>query len=231
MTFIRSIFYSFLHNGEVFGDVVPQRGLRQGDPISPYLYIMCAEGLSAIIRRNEEAGLIHGCTMARGAPAISHLLFTYDFYFFFKATVAEAKARYYPKTDFLNATLGNNPSYVWRSILETQDLLKSECRRRIGNGEDTRIWQIPWFPSLQNGYLTIARYTELEQATVLSLITEDGSEWDGEILKDLFNELERELIQQIPILIRCKDDNWYWILEDRGDFSVKSGYKKLRREA
>lgn len=40
--------------------------------------------------RNEAAGLIHGCTIARGAPTISHLLFTDDFYFFFKATGPEA---------------------------------------------------------------------------------------------------------------------------------------------
>lgn len=70
MTCVRSVSYSFLHNGDVFGEVIPKRGIRQGDPISPYLYILCAEDLSAIIRRNEEAGLIHGCTIARGAPPI-----------------------------------------------------------------------------------------------------------------------------------------------------------------
>lgn len=90
MRFITSVSYSFLHNGEEFGSVLPQRGLRQGDPISPYLYIMCAEGLSAIIRKNEEAGVLHGCTVARGAHAISHLLFSDDCYLFFKATNSEA---------------------------------------------------------------------------------------------------------------------------------------------
>lgn len=72
MKFITPVSYTFLHNGEEFGQVIPQRGLRQGDPISPYIYIMCAEGLSAIIWKNEEARLLHGCTVARGAPTISH---------------------------------------------------------------------------------------------------------------------------------------------------------------
>ncbi|XP_074346544.1 uncharacterized protein LOC141685334 [Apium graveolens] len=90
MRLIQSVSYSFLYDGNVFGDVVPRRGLRQGDPISPYMYILCAEGLSSIIRRNEETGLLHGCTIARGAPAISHLLFADDCYFFFKAEGVEA---------------------------------------------------------------------------------------------------------------------------------------------
>ncbi|WOH14642.1 hypothetical protein DCAR_0934162 [Daucus carota subsp. sativus] len=60
MTCIRTVTYSFLQKGEVFGQLNPERGIRQGDPISPYLYILCAEGLSSMIRRNEEVGLIHG---------------------------------------------------------------------------------------------------------------------------------------------------------------------------
>lgn len=84
MKFITMVSYTFLHNGEEFGQVIPQRGLLQGDLISLYIYIMCAEGLNAIIRRNEEAGLLHDCRVARGEPTISHLLFADDCYFFFK---------------------------------------------------------------------------------------------------------------------------------------------------
>lgn len=61
-----------------------------GDPISPYIYIMCVEGLSSIMRRNEEAGLLRGCRITEGAPVISHLLFADDCYLFFKATKSEA---------------------------------------------------------------------------------------------------------------------------------------------
>lgn len=90
MKLIKSVSYSFTHNGHEFGSVVPTRGLRQGDLISPYIYILCVEGLSSIIRRNETAGLIHGCTIVRGAPTISHLLFADDCYLFFRAVKMEA---------------------------------------------------------------------------------------------------------------------------------------------
>ncbi|XP_074347578.1 uncharacterized protein LOC141686442 [Apium graveolens] len=51
---------------------------------------MCAEGLSAIIRRHALNGLLHGCKIARGAPVITHLLFADDCYFFFRANKTEA---------------------------------------------------------------------------------------------------------------------------------------------
>lgn len=89
MQFIQSVSYTFTHNGAEFRTAIPQRGLREGHPIWPYIYILCAEGLSAIIKRNEEAHLLHVCTIARGAPVISHLLFTDDCYFFFRATRVE----------------------------------------------------------------------------------------------------------------------------------------------
>lgn len=62
----------------------------QSDPISPYIYIMCEEGLSSILRRNEKAGLLHGCIIARGEPIISHLFFADDFCFFFRANGVKA---------------------------------------------------------------------------------------------------------------------------------------------
>lgn len=49
----------------------PERGIRQGDPISPYLYIICVEGLSMIIRRNQNYGLLHGCKISQGASVVS----------------------------------------------------------------------------------------------------------------------------------------------------------------
>lgn len=84
MACVRSVSYSFIQDGEVFGEVQPRRGIRQGDPISPYLYILCTEGLSVMLRRHEEVGLIHGCVIARGAPLVSHLLFVDDCYLFLK---------------------------------------------------------------------------------------------------------------------------------------------------
>ena len=54
--------------------VLTKRSLTRG-PLSPYLYIMCVEGLSALINQTEARGDLHGCRINSGAPRISHLLF------------------------------------------------------------------------------------------------------------------------------------------------------------
>jgi hypothetical protein len=86
MLCVETVDYSIIVNGHMVGPVVPGRGLRQGDPLSPYLFIICAEGLSALIRQAENRGELHGIKICRKAPIISHLLFADDCFLFFKAT-------------------------------------------------------------------------------------------------------------------------------------------------
>lgn len=420
MKFISLVSYSFLHNGEEFGCVIPKRGIRQGDPISPYIYIMCVEDLSLIIRCNDECGLIHGCKIARRAPAISHLLFADDCYLFFKATEGEAstmknilqryanvsgqiinfnksaitfssntkwenravvceklgvhesidpgkylgmpmrigknnhsmftflvhcvdqklqtwsvqsiskagkvtllktaaqsilkfwmslllilgeicdkieksmnaywweggkekrgirwmfwericevkeagglgfrklcdfnvamlakqawrlinnsnplvteimKANYYAQTDLLNAKLGTNPSYMWRSILASQEVIRYGCRRKIGNGNDTNVWNSLWLPCEINGYMTSPRYSGREDGLVSGLMSENSNSWDEDIISELCNEQDRNLIQQIPLPSINRGDSWYWLLDSKGDFTVRSFYRKMRGES
>lgn len=63
-----------------------------------------------------------------------------------------------------------------------------------------------------------------------SLMTDDQNMWDEKVLSDLFNERDRLFIHQVPIPRYCRPDSWYWILEDKGDFSVKSCYRQIRGE-
>ena len=69
---VKTVSYSVLINGEPKGTITPTRGLRQGDPISPYLFLLCAEGLTAMLNREEGKGQISGVSVCRGAPRISH---------------------------------------------------------------------------------------------------------------------------------------------------------------
>jgi len=88
---VETIDYSVLVNSEVVGPIILGRGLRQGDPLSLYLFIICAEGLSSLIRRVEARGDLRGTSVCRGAPPVTHLLFTDDCFLFFKATEIQAQ--------------------------------------------------------------------------------------------------------------------------------------------
>ena len=87
---VSTVCYFILHEEKELGPVIPERGLRQGHPLSPYLFIICAEGLSLLLQTKENEGFLHGCSVARGAPKVSHLFFVDDCFLFFKATMAES---------------------------------------------------------------------------------------------------------------------------------------------
>lgn len=61
---------------------IPSRGLRQGDPISPYLFILCQEWLSINLQQLQSTSQIEGIKLARSLPCINHLFFAYDCLFF-----------------------------------------------------------------------------------------------------------------------------------------------------
>lgn len=57
------------------------------------------------------------------------------------------KAKYFPRRDFVHASLGNNPSYTWRSVMFSQNLVRDGIRWRVGDGANIRIWGDKWIPT------------------------------------------------------------------------------------
>ena len=77
--------YSFLINDSILGRVTPQRGIRQGDPLFPYLFILCSQVLSGLCLEAQQNGNLSGVKVATNNPRINHLLFADDTMFFIRS--------------------------------------------------------------------------------------------------------------------------------------------------
>ena len=88
---VRSTSFSILVNGQPTRQFYPTRGLRQGDPLSPFLFIICAEGLSSLLRDAEAKKEIHGIKIGKKVNAISHLFFADDSLLFTRANEQEVE--------------------------------------------------------------------------------------------------------------------------------------------
>jgi hypothetical protein len=78
MQCVSTVSYKIKVNCDLTEEIVPTRGLRQGDPLSPYLFLICAEGFSGLLHEAESVRNLEGVTICEGAPSITHLLFADD---------------------------------------------------------------------------------------------------------------------------------------------------------
>lgn len=85
MTYITTTRLGVLWNGEQLDWIEPSRGIRQGDTISPYIFVLCIERLSHIIREAVRRGEWKGIRLGRKGPLIPHLIFADDMVLFSEA--------------------------------------------------------------------------------------------------------------------------------------------------
>jgi hypothetical protein len=91
MACITTVRYSILFNGNTLDPITPTRGLRQGDPLSPYLFLFVADGLSSLIKKEIEENSLMELRLSRRGPDVSHLLFADDCLLFFEGSINQAE--------------------------------------------------------------------------------------------------------------------------------------------
>ena len=84
MECVTSIRYTLLMNGNLTSTFVPTQGLRQEDPLSPYLFLLCANILSISLIQAESTRRIQGVRVGRRGLYFNHLLFADDSLLFFR---------------------------------------------------------------------------------------------------------------------------------------------------
>ncbi|KAA3480762.1 reverse transcriptase [Gossypium australe] len=92
MRCVCSVTYSMSINGCNSEWFSHSRGLRQGDPLSPFLFLICAEGFSTLIEEAKQKGLMKGAPIGRARYSINHLFFADDSILFGDASCERAGA-------------------------------------------------------------------------------------------------------------------------------------------
>ena len=128
----------------------PSRGIIQGDPLSPFLFLLCTEGLNGLIKNVELNGDIHGFSLCRRGPRLTHLLFADDSLLFCRATVEECAN----VLKFLEAYEGASGQKVNKNKItlffskSTLDDIKSNIKQALGVQEILQYEKYLGLPSL-----------------------------------------------------------------------------------
>ncbi|KAA3490037.1 reverse transcriptase [Gossypium australe] len=182
----------------------PSRGLRQGDPLSPYLFLICAEGFSTLLEDAKQRGRMGGAPISREKLSINHLFFADDCILFGDATREGAK--------------------TVRDIIQEYEMCAGQ--KRIGKGKSVNIWNDPWLPGRENnrvsGHDIIPSYTHVSQ-----LIDVDSNTWNKELICSIVDENTADRILSIPITDSRTEDTLVWKHDGSGVYTVKSGYRVL----
>jgi hypothetical protein len=130
------------------------------------------------------------------------------------------KAKYFLGGSILDVRVGNRPSFAWKSIISSCNILKEGLVWRVGNGSQIRIWKDRWIPQPTTYRVRSSPQLLDLDATANMLINKDTKWWDLSMLESNFNKEEIQLIQSIPISYTNRKDVLIWKGTTNGLFSV-----------
>ena len=129
------------------------------------------------------------------------------------------KARYFPFCSFMEAELGSNPSFVWRSLLQARELITACFAWKIGDGEIVGIESHKWLPRPPSFKPEADRSLK-----VCQLFDADTRQWNRPLIQSLFHASTRDDILRIKLGDARTWDKLHWIETKSPTFSVKSAY-------
>ena len=135
------------------------------------------------------------------------------------------KSRYFPNYSFMDAELGNNLSYVWRSLLAVRDIIIEGSKWKVGDGRSIGVITHKWL-----SHEPIFLGEQQPGLMVKDLMESNTMQWDSEKIFDLFAHRTRMEIMSIPLQQNtAARDVLIWKENRSQSFSVKSAYQVVMR--
>ena len=113
------------------------------------------------------------------------------------------KAKYFPRCTFLEAVDHPNSSYVWKSLLTAQPILRKGCCWRVGSGSSIRVLSDKWLPGHPTNKVLVPPYEVEEDWHVSELIDWATIQWNRAFIDMAFCRYDVEAIYWIPLSRRC----------------------------
>ena len=126
------------------------------------------------------------------------------------------KSKYFPTGDVLNAKLGSLPSYSWRSIHSSLEVIKNGSRWRVGNGKLIHIWNDRWLPTPSTYKVISPPNGNPEFPMVLALIDPITKWWNVNLVRATFLPFEADTILRIPLTHNMPKDKIIQLRNNRG---------------
>lgn len=138
------------------------------------------------------------------------------------------KGKYHPRTPFLEAKIGHNSSFTWKSILEARTILTDGSIWRVGDGLSINIWTDKWLPDIDHNHVFTTSSENTTEQLVSTLIDQERRVWKSDLITKLFLPLDIPHILSIPLSRRHIHDTLIWPYTKDATYSVCSGYYWLR---
>ncbi|GKC10692.1 RNA-directed DNA polymerase, eukaryota [Tanacetum coccineum] len=202
---------SILVNGSLTSEFKFHKGLKQGDPLSPFLFILVMESLHLSFNNILNAGLFKGIRID-DSLTLSHLFYVDD-------------------AVFIGYVLRSSP---WNCIIRELSSLSSQginllahLKKKVGNDVHTSFWEDSWindiplsqsYPRLyaleNRKHITVAE--KISEATLIDTFRRAPR---GGVEEDQFIQLV-ELVDSV--ILSNSNDRWVWLLDPSGEYSVSS---------
>ncbi|KAL8531941.1 hypothetical protein ACS0TY_008519 [Phlomoides rotata] len=108
-------------------------------------------------------------------------------------------AKYFPHEDLLTASLGNSPSYTWRSICRAQDLVPRGTRWKIGDDSGVNVWRQHWLNEDDNFCVNSEAIVGYEDLCVSDFIIPGSRKLNIVALQGFFLQSDFSIILRTPI--------------------------------
>nr|XP_023911306.1 uncharacterized protein LOC112022914 [Quercus suber] len=229
MLCVKTVTYTILVNGEPKGMITPSRGIRQGDPLSPFLFLLCTEGLNGLINKAAHQGNIKGYSLCRNSPHLTHLLFADDSLLFCKATIEECH-RVLDILDVYGRCSGQQINRSKMTIFfskSTTNDTRNQIKLALGVPEIIQYERYLGLLSLEHPWVLSDIVPGFEESRVVDLINPSTRTWDANLVHGLLSLEEAALVLSIPLSRTLVEDKITWPLTPSGNTQQQNEVWKL----